>query len=91
VGSDSRVTLNGGVELLTVQEVAALCRVSTDSVYRAIQRGELEAEEIFGCLVSAGGRSRSIGALGAACSSGGQWAAERCRAGPRSPAGASGR
>jgi hypothetical protein len=31
-------------------EVAALCRVSTDSVYRAIQRGELEAEEIFGCL-----------------------------------------
>jgi excisionase family DNA binding protein len=50
VGSDDRVTPNGGVELLTVQEVAALCRVSTDSVYRAIQRGDLEAEEIFGCL-----------------------------------------
>jgi hypothetical protein len=37
-------------DLLTVQDVAALCRVSTDSVYRAIQRGDLEAEEIFGCL-----------------------------------------
>jgi excisionase family DNA binding protein len=44
------LTPNGAVELLTVQEVAALCRVSTDSVYRAIQRGDLEAEEIFGCL-----------------------------------------
>jgi excisionase family DNA binding protein len=36
--------------LLTVQEVAAFCRVSTDSVYRAIQRGDLEAKETFGCL-----------------------------------------
>jgi excisionase family DNA binding protein len=37
-------------ELLTVQDVAALCQVSADSVRRAIQRGELEAEEVFGCL-----------------------------------------
>jgi excisionase family DNA binding protein len=48
VSSEDRATV--GVELLTVQEVATLCRVSTDSVYRAIQRGELEAEDIFGCL-----------------------------------------
>jgi excisionase family DNA binding protein len=47
---DGAGTPNGAAELLTVQEVAALCRVSTDSVYRAIQRGDLEAEEIFGCL-----------------------------------------
>lgn len=44
---DSR-TVNA--ELLTVQDVAALCQVSADSVRRAIQRGELEAEEVFGCL-----------------------------------------
>ena len=37
-------------EVLTVQEVAGICRVSTDSVYRAIRCGELEAEEIFGRL-----------------------------------------
>lgn len=37
-------------EVLTVQEVAAICSVSTDSVYRAIRCGELEAEEIFGRL-----------------------------------------
>jgi excisionase family DNA binding protein len=50
VSNEDRGTLQVAAELLTVQEVAALCRVSTDSVYRAIQRGELEAEEIFGCL-----------------------------------------
>ena len=37
-------------EVLTVREVAAICRVSTDSVYRAIRSGELESEEIFGRL-----------------------------------------
>ena len=33
-----------------MQDVAALCQVSADSVRRAIQRGELEVEEVFGCL-----------------------------------------
>ncbi|HUA49467.1 MAG TPA: helix-turn-helix domain-containing protein [Solirubrobacteraceae bacterium] len=43
-------TARARADVLTVQDVADICRVSTDSVYRAIQRGELEAEEIFGRL-----------------------------------------
>lgn len=47
VGTDTSAVR---AEVLTVQEVATICRVSTDSVYRAIRCGELEAEEIFGRL-----------------------------------------
>jgi excisionase family DNA binding protein len=71
VSNEDRGTLQVTAELLTVQEVAALCRVSTNSVYRAIQHGELEAEEIFGCLRIRRGAPRSTGESGVARSSGG--------------------
>jgi hypothetical protein len=49
-------------EVLTVQEVADICRVSTDSVYRATQRGELEAEDVCSRLRVRPAGSRNTGA-----------------------------